>query len=347
MTAELKREWDIILTHPEIYVYGAAKTAEKLYEFIVSMGYKDNVKGFLVTNGETNVKELCELPVIDVHYFNNKKAHILVPHVGIYRDQICSLLENLNIRNVCLIDKLREQTFLEERERTALKVTTGWELYEQKTEAEKEKDGKIREQILDILREGQPDFGRIKPYQSLELIGLEGIRPTEYRIRQYGLRNILNKEDDVLDIGCNSGCLDVSIAEMVHTVSGIEYDESLVKAANMIADYLEISNCMFYNKDFNIWLRDTGINAKYSIIFSFAIHHWLNIPPAKYVEIIDKLLKTGGFLCFESHIYGADVEFDECYKKFLKLGYQIICEKKIKDDGVQERLYVLFKKSGI
>lgn len=346
MTNELKKKWDLILDYPEVYVYGAAKTAEKLYEFIANMGYKDNVKGFLVTNGEDNGKELCGLPVDDIHYFDNKKSRILVPHVGIYRDQICNLLETLNFRNVFLIDKLRELTYLEEREKNTLDVEkTGWEIYERKSEKEKQEDEKLCDQILNILREEQPDFGGIKPYQSMELIGLEGIRPTEYRIREYGLRDILKEEDDVLDIGCNTGCLDISIANMVHTVTGIEYDGSLVKAAKLIADYLEVSNCAFYNDDFNVWLKDIDINKKYSIILSFAIHHWLNLSPTEYIAIIDKLLKKGGFLCFESHIYGMDVEFDECYKEFLNLGYHIICEKKIKDDGVQERLYVLFQKN--
>ena len=346
MTNELKKEWESIIARSNLYIYGAAKTAEKLYEFIIQMGYKENVKGFLVTDSEKNASEVCGLPVSDVHCFSDKEVSVLVPHVGIYREQICELLEKLAFSNIYLVGQLRARTSQEEREYiTSGHEEIGWEIYDQKSEAEKEKDAGIREQILSILQEGNPDFGGVKPYQSLEMIGLRGIRPTEYRIREYELRQILKEQDDVLDIGCNSGFLDLSIASDVRSVTGVKYDSSLVNAANLVANYLKISNCVFYNGDFNEWYRNANTN--YNVIFSFAIHHWLNLASNEYVTIIDHLLRAGGYLCFESHIYGADVEFDECYKEFLELGYRIVCEKKINDDGLQERQYVLFQKRGI
>lgn len=346
MTNELKKEWELIVAQPNLYIYGAAKTAEMLYEFITQMGYKENIKGFLVTNSEKNAKEVCGLPVSDVHCFSDKEVSVLVPHMGVYKEQICKLLESLAFNNIYLIGQLRVRTAQEEREYIVpAHREIGWEIYNQKPKTEKEKDAGIREQILTILQEGNPDFGGVRPYQSLEIIGLQGIRPTEYRIREYELRRILKEQDDILDIGCNSGFLDISIAREVRSVTGVEYDNSLVKVANLVANYLKISNCTFYNSDFNEWYRNTSTS--YNVIFSFAIHHWLNLDSKEYVAIIDQLLREGGYVCFESHIYGADIEFEECYKKFLELGYGIVCEKKINDDGLQERQYVLFRKRGM
>ncbi len=343
MTDELKKEWTSIINKPNIYIYGAAKTAETMYSFISGMGYKQHIKGFLVTEGKDNVQELLGLEVKDIHNFDEKEACILVPHMGVYKEQISNLLVLLGFKNVYFVGQLRTKTVQEEREHIALdNGKVGREIYDKKTEIEKESDANLREQILTILRNGQPDFGGIKPYQSMEMIGLWGIRPTEYRIREYELRTILGPKDNVLDIGCNTGFLDLSISNLVQSVTGIEYDSSLVKIANLVKDYLKVPNCIFYNGDFNDWYRNT--DTSYNVIFSFAIHHWLNITPQRYVEILNKLLRTHGYICFESHIYGADIEFDKCCKEFQNLNYQVIISKKINDDGMQEREYVLFRK---
>lgn len=343
MTNELKKEWNLVLDFPAVYIYGAAKTAEKLYDFFLELGYKGNIKGFLVTDGERNVKMLHGLPVSDIHIFADKGIRVLVPHIGVYKEQISNLLDELGFKNVFLIGRLQEKTALEERKICVTDCEkAGWKEYYSKPESEKVKDVNIREQILNILQEEQPDFGGVKPYQSMELIGLEGIRPTEYRIRMYELRQILRDQHDVLDIGCNSGFLDLSIAGLVQSVTGIEYDKSLVKVAKLTAEYLKINNCTFYNDDFNHWLKDA--DKSYHVIFSFAIHHWLNLSAFEYVKVIDQLLRAGGYFCFESHIYGMDQEFDECYDKFVKLGYRVVCKKKMKDDGLQERMYLMFQK---
>lgn len=343
MTNELKNEWTSVIDYSDIFLYGAKKTAEELYDFISSMGYKERVKGFLVSDGANNESQLCGLQVYDIHDFDKKEARIIVPHMGVYKEQISSLLSSLGFSNIFLVSSLMERTRQEERDNMyQIYRKVGLETYNEKLEDEKQRDASIREKVINILQEGQPDFGGIKPYQSLELIGLDGIRPTEYRIREYGLRNILNSQHDVLDIGCNSGFLDITISGLVHSVTGIEYEESLVKAANLVKDYLNVSNCSFYHGDFNDWYKNA--NTGYSVIFSFAIHHWLNIIPKEYVAMLNRLLYTHGYLCFESHVYETDPEFYECCKEFKSLDYKIICEKRIKDDGLREREFILFQK---
>lgn len=332
MTDTTKKEWDLIMQSEYVYIYGAAKTAEALYTFILQQEYK-NTKGFLVTEGRKNPKQLLGLPVEDIHGFSNKEANILVPHMGVYKEQISNLLFALGFKNVYLIGQLMTRTKLEE---------SGFWNEDKETESKIDKNKDIQKQILDILKTGAPDFGGVIPYQSLELIGLKGIRSTEARIREYGLREVLKSSDNVLDIGCNSGFLDLSIANLVHSVTGVEYDNNLVKIADLTKNYLKVSNCTFYNNDFNDWYKNNDTD--YDVIFSFAIHHWLNIPPQEYVKILNRLLKKNGYIYFESHIYGSDVEFDECYKEFQHFGYQIILNKKINDNGLQERQYVLLQK---
>lgn len=344
MTHELTNEWISIVDYPDLYLYGAKKTAESLYDLIVNMGYKEHIKGFLVTDGANNEKQLCGLPVYDVHSFKNKDARILVPHKGVYKKQISDLLNSLGFSNIFFVFQIMDRTSLEERGYIASdNRKVGWEIYDKKSEDEKMIDASIRNAVVSILQEGQPDFGGIIPYQSLELIGLEGIRPTEYRIREYELRKILKSQHDVLDIGCNSGFFDIIVSDLVHSVTGIEYDKSLVKVADLVKDYLKVSNCTFYHGDFNDWYKKT--NTRYDVIFSFAIHHWLNLAPQEYVAIIDNLLNVQGYFVFESHVASIDTEFYECCEELKRLDYKIICEKKINDSGLQERQYVLWQKT--
>lgn len=330
MTDKTKREWDMIISR-QVYIYGAANTAETLYHFILEQGYK-SVKGFLVTEIKDNPEQFLGLPVEDIHNFTNREAYILVPHMGVYKEQISDLLRALGFKNVYFVGQLMTRTKLEER---------GF-FEADKAAEENTKNVHIQNQILDILKEGTPDFGGVMPYQSLELIGLKGVRSTEHRIQEYGLREVLRVDDDVLDIGCNSGFFDISIANLVHSVTGIEYDHNLVRIAELVKNYLKISNCDFYNMDFNDWYKD--VTATYNVIFSFAIHHWLNIAPRKYVAILNRLLRKDGYICFESHIFGKDPEFDECYEEFQRLGYRTISIKNINDNGLQERQYILLQK---
>lgn len=336
MRDEIKKEWDFVISQ-KTYIYGAAKTAKELYSFILEEGY-EGIKGFLVTERDNNPNQLLGLPVEDIHNFNDRDAHILVPHLGRYKEQISVLLSSLGFQNVFLIGQLMTRTMIEEKRHTKAVGGDG----NRKTEEELKKDLQIKNQIFDIFKDGSPDFGGVMPYQSMELIGLEGMRPTEYRIQEYGLKTILSRKDDVLDIGCNSGFLDMSISNLVHSVTGVEYDKNLVKAAELVKDYLKISNCTFVNGDFNDWHKRQTMT--YHVIFSFAIHHWLDIVPSEYVNILDKLLRSRGYICFESHIYGTDVEFDQCYEEFQKLGYRTIYDKRINDSGLQEREYLLLQK---
>lgn len=332
MTEQTKKEWDEILAE-DIYIYGAGKTAEKICRFLLERG--GDVKGFVVTDVKDNPSELLDRKVEDIHFFTQKEACILVPHMWVYRDEIAALLKQLGFVNVRLIAQLLAKTQFEN-----LSVDVDW-----REDVSDDEHVEIRKQVLGILEENSPEFGGTGlPLQSLERIGLKGGRSTENRIEEYELRTILKAGDDVLDIGCNTGFLDIEVAGLVHSVTGVEYDKNLVRVAELVQDYLNISNCCFYSGDFREWYKQS--DKVYDVIFSFAVHHWLNLSPQEYVAILDHLLKEEGYICFESHIYGTDEKANEIRRRLREMGYQIICDKKVGSCDLmkRERDYILFKK---
>jgi trans-aconitate methyltransferase len=174
---------------------------------------------------------------------------------------------------------------------------------------------------------------------------LKGTRPSAYRIRKYGLEQYLGEDVNVLDIGCNSGFLDMSIATRVKTITGVEYDKTLVEIADCVKDWLHMDNCSFVNGDFNEWYKTN--ETCFGLIFSFAIHHWLNIRPEEYADRLDKLLKKGGYVCIESHElnWRADEEYTACVDILRDRGYVAAAVGDIMDDGVTRRNYCILQKS--
>lgn len=346
---DLIQEWKSIFNKSgDFYIYGAALSAQKTFKGAQKTGVAEKIKGFVVTNIKENVTELEGLPVTDIHEVEDKMANILVYHKGYIKEDICCLLDNLGFHNVYLISKYAQHIWLEtpreiNDDYMSKAIQRKKELYEKKTVEEKKLDEVVCSQILEICEQGQPDFGWSKFYQSFERIGLEGIRPTLYRIEKYGIEQYLNKSQKVLDIGCNVGFIDMTIAPLVKSIIGVEYDETLVKVANHVRKYLQLENCEFVASDFCAWQRENV--KKFDVIFSFAIHHWLNISAAEYVQIVDLLLNENGIFCFESHdIEVGDKKFEACVKLFFDKKFQLLEEGVICDEGLTNRKYVLLKK---
>lgn len=345
----MQEEWKALFDKQgDYYIYGAANTAKHILKAVEDAGMLCKIKGFIVTNGEENPDCVEGFPVIDVHKLEDKHAHILVPHAGVYKRQIDSLLETLGFSNVYSIHKFR--TFMING--TPHRITDAdmdkakaqeKKYYAAKSPEDREKDAALRKQIIQIRETGQPDFGQGQFYQSFEQIGLTGIRPTLYRIEKYGLKDFLQKGQDVLDIGCNAGFLDMAIAPLVQTVTGVEYDTSLVEVANCVKKYVSMGNCTFINSDFHDWYQSNV--QTYDVIFSFAIHHWLNLEPEEYVHRLDKLLRKKGYICFESHdLCVGDYEYEMCLSKWRSMGYITKIEGNILDDGVTKRKYSILWK---
>lgn len=349
---EILLEWDKIFEKKgDFYIYGAANTAKQMLDIMRCEGAESQLKGFLVTSMIENPKEVEGYPVMDVHFLWNKEINVLVPHSGVFKREIISLLESLGFKNIYPVCKFlnyvarRDVNSIDDEYMVIAKKRMAL-IEKNKDEEEKKQDALLLKHIKQIRKEGQPDFGTIEFYQSLERIGLPGTRPTLYRIIKYGLEKILSKEQEVLDIGCNSGFLDLTVATLVKSVEGIEYDNVLVQIAKEVKEYLGVNNISFVNDDFNMWYANRITEKKYDVIFSFAIHHWLKLAPIDYAQRLNSLLKDNGYICLESHdlVCSRDKEYDALLEIMKGRGYMVIGSDHIMDDGVTNREFVILRK---
>lgn len=344
---ELEQKWKaLFVRNADFYLYGAAANARRMLIMAKRTGVISKIKGCLVSNLKGNPNYCEEIRVMSVDDLTDKQAVILVPHMGRQKADIEQLLREKEFEHIELIhgyyplvDWKIKEGICDPCMKRAREVEE--EIFESKSQEEWEKDLSVHEKITEIMQNQKIGFGGQVPYQSLEKIGMSGVRPSLYRIIKYGLNDILSAECDVLDIGCNVGFIDLSVADRVHSITGVEYDENLVKVADFVKDYMGIDNCLFENQDFDTWY--VGNTKKYDIVFSFAIHHWLNLKSEEYISRLDSLLNKGGYICIESH-EGEDLLYKQCVEGMCRMEYHILNRDKIKDDGMREREWCLLQK---
>lgn len=197
-----------------------------------------------------------------------------------------------------------------------------------------------------ILKESKKEFRFYKTwinYQSFPMLGINGTRQTDIRIKQYGLKDLLNKSMDVLDIGCNIGFMDMEIAYLVRNVTGIEYIQEVSRFSKKVANKLNIQNVTFISADFKEWKNLS--HRKYDMIFSFAVYHWIDLSPHENALKIASLIKPGGFVIFEGHNIADTICNDYNYyiDAFINNGFWSIKSDYIMDDGVTKRIWTLLQ----
>ncbi len=182
-------------------------------------------------------------------------------------------------------------------------------------------------QILEDYLDVDTVYGGVNYYQSYIEMGIRGLRHCGERIALYHIKDYLKPTDEVLDIGCNCGFLDMQIAPYVRRITGIEIEPKFVGIANKIKDEEGISNVDFLCEDY--W-GNTKLGV-YDAVFAFAIHTNIMMSGANKEsfcnDIIDHL-KPGGYLFFESHNIQNDLEryiefcnefkskgMEECYRQ--------------------------------
>lgn len=345
----LLQEWiEMFQKEEDYYLYGAANMAKEILRLSEETGVINKIKGCLVTDKNDNPDKLGTVAVYDVHNIENKDAIILVPHSGVYKREIASVLDELGFQNVIFIHHYgttltKEKVVLLDDEYMRRANDKLSKLEKMKSESQIEKEKELCDKIIKLREEKQPDFSEQQFYQSFERVGLSGRRPTMYRLEKYGIYDISSTEKSVLDIGCNAGFLDMTVAPYVKSVLGIEYDETLVEVANIVKDYIGVDNCNFLQADFVEWKKRN--HEKFEIIFSFAIHHWLNISQEQYAEMLDELLEAGGYLCIESHdLSSGDAEYDYCIELLSQKKFVCINKGEIIDDGIIRRKYMILHK---
>lgn len=191
------------------------------------------------------------------------------------------------------------------------------------------------------LKEKHVFGGEGQFYQSYEPLGIPGSRNTTFRIETYELEKYLNKDMDVLNIGCNCGFIDCTIASKVRSITGIEYDAYYVDFANELKEIENIENVTFMAGDFNT----IQLNKKFDMICSFAVHKWIGLPLGEYFSRLYKLLKDNGIVLFETHgIDTYDKGIENLLDDAIHGKFEIIHSGDINDSFKHPRKFYYFKK---
>jgi SAM-dependent methyltransferase len=159
----------------------------------------------------------------------------------------------------------------------------------------------LNEQLVASARNWESyDYGEGYFYQSCPQIGVSGLRDTAARVEAMGLREKLAGRR-VLEIGCNSGFVALSVADVAGEVTGFDINPHLVQVAREAAIWLKADNAGFEVCSFENFTADGPFNA----VLSFANHHTYDGNTRQdletYFRKCRELLVPGGLFLFESH----------------------------------------------
>jgi SAM-dependent methyltransferase len=144
------------------------------------------------------------------------------------------------------------------------------------------------------------DYGEGYFYQSFASAHISGFRNTEERVHYLGL-NTLVENKRILDIGCNTGFLLLSLANSYKYGFGFDINPYIVEIANKTKSYLKINNTDFIKSSF----EDLQPQPMYDVVLSFANHATFDKNTkqdiSSYFQKIASILNDDGMLVFESH----------------------------------------------
>ena len=144
------------------------------------------------------------------------------------------------------------------------------------------------------------DYGEGYFYQSLETVGVTGLRDTRARVEAMDLRTLVAGKR-VLDVGCNSGFVALSVAEVATEVAGFDINPHLVQIAREAAVHMGLANTRFEARPF----EGVSSSGTYDAVLSFANHSTYDGNTQQTIEQYFRkcgdLLVPGGLLLFESH----------------------------------------------
>lgn len=199
----------------------------------------------------------------------------------------------------------------------------------------------LENKLLSILKSKKQLFGRGLLYQSFPELKIRGQRSSSKRFKTYKLDKIINNQSKVLDIGCNCGFMSLITAKRSKFVYSVEPNETLIKIAKIVKDHLKIKNCTFINSTFD----DFKTKKKFNLIFSFAVHHWVNFSFFFYVKKLSELLEMDGIIVFESHkLDSIDRYFIKKVQILKNLGFELEELNEIYEKKDMKRLFGIFVK---
>ena len=159
--------------------------------------------------------------------------------------------------------------------------------------------------LFDILKESHLnwesyDYGQGYYYQSLNELGITGLRNTNLRYQSMKLDQLV-KGKKVLEIGSNSGFLSILLSKSASKVIGFELNPFLVKISKKATDYLKIKNLKFYHSSF----EKLVLKEKFDCVVSFSNHTTYDNNTKQdldtYLQHCFSFLEKSGLFLFESH----------------------------------------------
>jgi 2-polyprenyl-3-methyl-5-hydroxy-6-metoxy-1,4-benzoquinol methylase len=331
----LREEWiELLDKSQKIYIYGAGKIGGLIYDLIQEYGAYSKLVGFIVSDTRSNPIKYKNLPVFSVlDETIDKSSTILVAISFPQNGEVAKQLEAKGFNNIV-------NAYIYKYCKKVPNIDFGFEIQDGKNKCSQEL---FLSKLKEYFHDGQSDFGRGDFYQSLPILNIEGQRPTDVRIKEYGVHSFLNKDQEALDLGCNCGFFDITISSAVKSIFGLEINQNLVNIANAVAQYLDIYNLEFECNEFKYWNKSN--KRKFDVIFSFAVHQWFEVDAVEYANLLNGLLNDRGYIFFESQDIKTDIMYLDIVKEFCQLGFDIVKEGFIKDDGIIERKYYVLKKS--
>jgi len=103
----------------------------------------------------------------------------------------------------------------------------------------------------------------------------------------------LSKNMDVMDFGCGTGLLSVSMLPLVHSVTGTDNSEGMLEVLNskIAAQNLTGMRTLYVNID-----NGESITGSYDVVTSCMTMHHIK-DPAPLIKQFYNIIKPGGYLC--------------------------------------------------
>lgn len=159
---------------------------------------------------------------------------------------------------------------------------------------------KLNEVLLCANDWGSYDYGEGYFYQGFKTAGLTGFRDTEARVETLGLLDLVRGKK-VLDIGCNTGFLDIILAKEAAQIEGFDINPFLIDIANKTKDFLRVSNISFNKNAFEKYESE----GQFDVVLSLANHSTYDGNTKQnhlnYFNKCASCLESNGILVFESH----------------------------------------------
>ncbi|MBQ9360924.1 MAG: methyltransferase domain-containing protein [Lachnospiraceae bacterium] len=325
-------EWNVILEQgKKIYIFGTGGVGKHLRNMVRESEWAYKFRGYVVTSKECDRIDGDAVYSIDeVKAMESEGTMLLVSVTEVYHPEVYDDVRGVFETIVPAVKFFSMGSCSAAEKRNVIL-----------SDVQLDKDEiEIRDEIIEKYFEATHTFGGDTFYQSFPRFGICGERSTEMRLKKYKLEQYLHSDYDVLDIGCNVGFLDLSIADKVKEITALEYDENLSAYSRYIAKLLNIENVNYISGDFNDY---DSQGKKYDCIFSFAVHIWIGMSPDDYSNRICSMLNDRGILLFESQNISGDKMYNKFCQSFIDRGLSII-EKGSLTEKNTEREFSFFRK---